>query len=189
MGRPEMTLQLMKIDGRNPEGEPLHYTACGLDDVYLVNGFIRETIDGEQYTTIEDIDNLWKAIARYVVTEKKVLAPKEIKFLRGQMGYTQSELGARLRVSDQTVARWEKGKGDTIPGPADFMIRVLYLACARAQPEGGKVLDKLMEILDQLVTKDDQPCQPALFQLRMKKWRGTLASCILQPLPELAHAL
>src|ERR1700730_4905684 len=86
VGRPNMTLQLRKVDGRNPEGEPLHYTACGLDDVYLVNGFTRETIDGEQFTAIEDMDSLWKAIARYLVTERKVLAAKEIKFLRGQMG-------------------------------------------------------------------------------------------------------
>src|SRR5712672_2121928 len=75
VGRPNMTLQLMKIDGRNPEGEPLHYTACGLDDVYLVNGFTRETRDGEQYTTIEDMDNLWKAIGLHLVTKRKALAP------------------------------------------------------------------------------------------------------------------
>lgn len=178
-----MTLQLRKIDGRDPDSEPLHYTACGLDDIYLVNGFTRETIDGEQYTTIEDMDNLWKAIARYVITEKKVLAPKEIKYLRGQMGLTQAELGAFLRVTDQTVARWEKGKGDAIPGPADSMIRVLYLSCERAQPEGGKALDKLTVMLEGLVTKgDDQAYQPAVFQLRMKKWRGSLATeCDLHP--------
>src|SRR3569833_342382 len=79
--RPKMTLHIRKIDGRNPEGEPLHYTACGLDDVYLVNGFARETVDGEQFTTIENMDGLWKAIAHHLVTKKKVLAPKEIRIL------------------------------------------------------------------------------------------------------------
>lgn len=168
-----MTLQLRKIDGRNPEGEPLHYTACGLDDVYLVNGFTRETIDGEQFTIIEDMDSLWKAIARHLVTKRKVLAPKEIKFLRGQMDLTQAELANLVRVSDQTVARWEKGETD-IPGPADFMIRVLYLASPRAQPEGQKALDKLMELIEGLVARDEQPNKPVVFIHRMKSWKETV---------------
>ena len=37
---------------REPVRKPLHYTACGLDDVYLVNGFTREQIDGEDPATI-----------------------------------------------------------------------------------------------------------------------------------------
>src|SRR5262249_20596760 len=41
MGRPEMTMLLQKGICREVTGEPLHYTACGLDDVYLVNGFTR----------------------------------------------------------------------------------------------------------------------------------------------------
>ena len=27
------------LDGEEHSPEPLHYTQCGLDDVYLVNGF------------------------------------------------------------------------------------------------------------------------------------------------------
>jgi DNA-binding transcriptional regulator YiaG len=167
-----MTLQLMKIDGKNPEGEPLHYTACGLDDVYLVNGFTRETIDGEQFTTIENMDILWKAIARHLVTKKKVLAPKEIKYLRGQMDLTQAELAHLVRVSDQTIARWEKGE-TSIQGPADFMVRVLYLASPRAQPEGQKVLDKLLEVIERVVASDEQPKKPVVFIHRMKSWKET----------------
>jgi len=169
-----MTLKLTKVDGRNPEGEPLHYTACGLDDVYLVNGFTRETIDGEQFTTIEDMDSLWKAIARHLVTERKVLAAKEIKFLRGQMGLTQAELASRLRVTDQTIARWEKGEVP-VNGPADIAIRFLYLACPRAQPEGGKMLDKITELVEDLISKDENCCFPTVFRLRMKKWSGTIS--------------
>jgi DNA-binding transcriptional regulator YiaG len=177
-----MTLQLMKIDGKNPEGEPLHYTACGLDDVYLVNGFTRETVDGEQFTTIEDMDSLWKAVAKHLVTKRKMLAPKEIRFLRNQMEMTQADLAARLRVSDQTIARWEKGKGDAIPGPADIMLRVLYLASPRAQPEGAKVLDKLMELIEKLVMSDEPPEQPVVFRHHMRRWRETARE------PELLYA-
>ena len=49
-------------------------------------------------------------------------------------------------------------KGETpIPGSADFMNRVLYLASPRAQPEGQKVLDKLLEVIGQAVASDEQP--------------------------------
>jgi len=159
--------QFGKIDGSEPAREPLHYTACGLDDVYLVNGFTREIIDGEEYLTIENLDGLWKAIALDLVVCHKVLAPKELRFLREQMDLTKAELAARLRVSDQTVARWEKGKGD--PGPGDIAIRVLYLASERAQPEGNQMLKKLTEVVDDLVDADDQ-MTPVVFRHRSHRW-------------------
>ena len=102
-------------------GEPLHYKACGLDDVYLFNGFKIETIDGEDYLTVEDLDGLWKAIGLHLVTTRKELAPKEIRFLRHHMNFTQAELAAQMRVTDQTVARWEKGLNE-LSGPADMML-------------------------------------------------------------------
>src|SRR5262249_6571947 len=71
-------------------GEPLHYTASGLDDVYLLNGFKRETIDGEDYVTIEDLDGLWKAIGLHLARTRKDLAPKQIRFLRHHMNLTQA---------------------------------------------------------------------------------------------------
>jgi DNA-binding transcriptional regulator YiaG len=166
-----------KIDGNDPGAEPLHYRACGLDDVYLVNGFTREIIDGEEYLTIEDLDGLWKAIGLQLVTEHKVLAPKQLRFLRDQMDLTQAELGARLRVSDQTVARWEKGQGN--PGPADIAIRVLYLASKRAQPEGCRTLRKLTALVDDLVDADDD-LTPVVFKHGQHRWSGSH-----QPIAEL----
>lgn len=165
-----MTLEFRKIDGRDPEGEPLHYTMSGLDDVYLVNGFSREIVDGEEYVTIEDMDNLWKAIGLHLVTTKKVLAPKEIRFLREHMDFTQAELGEKMRVTDQTVARWEKGRSE-FDGPADLALRVLFLASAPAQPEGGKILDKLMKAIDDVVSRDEQEqAAPVVFRHEKKKW-------------------
>jgi DNA-binding transcriptional regulator YiaG len=159
-----MTIQLRNAQYRISEAAPLHYTACGLDDVYLVNGFTRETVDGEEYVTVADLDGLWKAIGMRIVTTKKTLAPKEIKFLRDHMDKTQAELGALLRVSDQTIARWEKGETKLVPGPADFMLRVLFLACPAAQPEGGEILQKLMEMCDNIIESDDSVERPILFK-------------------------
>jgi DNA-binding transcriptional regulator YiaG len=122
------------------------------------------------------MDSLWKAIAKHLVTKRKVLAPKEIRFLRNQMDMTQADLAARLRVSDQTIARWEKGRGDTVPGPADIMLRVLYLASPRAQPEGARVLDKLMELIEKLVLSDEGLELPVVFTHRMRSWRETVCA-------------
>jgi DNA-binding transcriptional regulator YiaG len=143
-----------KADRPAVDGDPLHYTACGLDNVYLLNGFKRETINGEEYITIEDLEGLWKAIGLHLVTTRKALAPKEIRFLRQQMDLTQAELGARLRVSDQTVARWEKNECE-MPGPADLMLRVLFLGSPVAQPHGNQMLREIIKLLDDLEERDE----------------------------------
>jgi DNA-binding transcriptional regulator YiaG len=166
--------KLMTLGGREPASEPLHYTACGLDDVYLVNGFTREQIDGEDAVTIEDMDGLWKAIGLALVSERKTLAPREVRFLRQHMDLTQAELGAKLRVSDQTVARWEKGE-TPLAGPADLMLRVRFLASKCAQPQGGKVLERMTKILDEL-SERDEPARTAPIRLHhTKKWEPEVA--------------
>jgi DNA-binding transcriptional regulator YiaG len=155
----------------NMTEHPLHYTACGLDNVYLFNGFKRETIDGEDYVTIEDLDGLWKAIGLHLVTTRKALAPKEIRFLRQHMDMTQAELGARLRVSDQTVARWEKDRCD-LPGPADVMLRVLFLGSRVAQPEGNELLREIIKLLDELQERDEST-KADVFEQRGKRWKDS----------------
>jgi DNA-binding transcriptional regulator YiaG len=151
-------------------GEPLHYKACGLDDVYLFNGFKIETIDGEDYLTVEDLDGLWKAIGLHLVTTRKELAPKEIRFLRHHMNFTQAELAAQMRVTDQTVARWEKGLNE-LSGPADMMLRVLFLSSKIAQPEGSELLTEFNKLSDQIVGRDEPEAKPTMFEHGRKKWK------------------
>jgi DNA-binding transcriptional regulator YiaG len=182
MGRLKMTLAFRKIDGGKAAGKPLHYTACGLDDIYLVNGFTREVVDGEEYITIQDLDALWSAIGLHLVTTKKVLAPKEIRFLREHMDFTQAELGKLMRVSDQTVARWEKGTTDAFEGPADFMLRVLFLTSPIAQPEGREILNKtgIMKMAEEIVEKDEQD-KPVLLRHKKRHWeeqREPVCACL-----------
>jgi DNA-binding transcriptional regulator YiaG len=159
-----MTMQFRNAKYREAAGEPLHYTACGLDDVYLVNGFTREFVDGEEYLTIADLDGLWKAIGLHVVNTKKVLGAKDIKFLRDQMDMTQAELGSLLRVSDQTVARWEKGETKFVPGPADFMLRILFLSSPAAQPQGNDILQEIKKLCEDIITRDESAPRPVHFR-------------------------
>src|SRR5260370_24035855 len=116
MGRPEMTKPKLFVHGRRDHAAtPYHYKECGLDNIYLMNGFSIEEVDGENYVSIENVDALWKVIGLNLVTKQKTFSPSEIRFLRGQMDLTQAELASYLRVDDQTVARWEKSKC-SLPG-------------------------------------------------------------------------
>jgi DNA-binding transcriptional regulator YiaG len=164
-----LTLPTILSTGQIFNASSGHYKACGLDDVYLVNGFTREVIDGEEAVTIKDMDGLWKAIGLTLVAGRKALAPKEVRFLRHHMDLTQAELGAKLRVSDQTIARWEKGETPG-GGSEDLMLRVWFLTCERAQPEGGKMLEHLRKMFNDLQERDepDHP-EPITFRHK-KKW-------------------
>ena len=109
-----------------PEKPPYRYTMCGLDDIYLAGGYDETETDYGSGVIIHHMDELHSAIGFYLATSKKTLNGKEIRFLRHQMDLTQAQLGDILRVTDQTVARWEKGEVP-IPGPEDLLIRMVYL--------------------------------------------------------------
>lgn len=169
-----MTIKFRNSKYREAAAEPLRYTACGLDDVYLVNGFTREIVDGEEFITVADMDGLWKAIGLHLVLTKKSLAPKEVRFLRDHMDMTQAKLGTLLRVTDQTVARWEKGETE-LPGPADFMLRVLFLDSPVAQPQGSEILQKVKKLCEEIVSGDDLLQRPVVFKHseHSRKWKKT----------------
>lgn len=130
--------------GEKPQ-PPLHYTECGLDDVYLVSGYEIEKTPYGEGLTIKNLDQLHKAIGCYLAQRKKTLSGKELRFLRKQMNLTQSELGSLTGLSSQQVARWEKGESE-ISGPADVLVRALFIQAA-----GGKLdLQKLAKRLDEI---------------------------------------
>jgi DNA-binding transcriptional regulator YiaG len=111
-----------------PCDAPIQYRGAGLDGIYLCNGFTREEVDGEWFTHVEDIQGLHNAIALDLVAREGPLAPKEIRFIRNTMDKTQEEVAQAMGVDAQTVARWEKGRTDKMPGPADRMLRIMFIA-------------------------------------------------------------
>jgi DNA-binding transcriptional regulator YiaG len=156
--------KLFYIGDDAPASKPYLYKECGLDNIYLMNGFSIEKIDGEETVSIHNVEGLWKEIGLSLVMYKKTLSPKEIRFLRSQMQMTQSDLARLLRVDDQTVARWEKKKSK-IPGPADLGLRMLFLNSEVAQPEGNEILTKLQDTISKLVEADSPLAE------QMEFWR------------------
>ena len=91
------------------DGKPLHYTASGLDYVYLLNGFtVEDHPDYGRILTIQNEGDLQRSIGLYVITRQRPLTGPEFRFLRKQMGAKQKELAEELDVDEQTVANYEK---------------------------------------------------------------------------------
>jgi DNA-binding transcriptional regulator YiaG len=164
-------VDLFVHNGKGLAPKPYHYKECGLDNVFLANGYELEECDGEMYVSVENVDGLWKAVGLHLVTTRKVFSPKEIRFLRRQMDYTQVELARKLRVDEQTVARWEKAKAK-LPGPADLSLRTLYLSSDVAQPEGREILQGWIELVEDLIEQDEPTDTSAIFAPGAHGWES-----------------
>lgn len=151
--------------------EPYRYRACGLDGIYLLNGYEITRHDSEEHVSIRDVDGLHKAIGRHLVTHRKGLAPTEVRFLRNTMGLTQSQLANMLGNNSQSVARWEKGECE-IPGSAEKLLRAIFLASLMTQDELSALRDLLLTKLEELDKLDEVVPVSAQFEL-FDRWSET----------------
>ena len=145
-------------------GKPYHYTECGLESVYLLDGFeIEETAYGWA-GRFQNVDGLHKAIAMDLIHGTRRLNGNEFRFLRTELGLTQANLGNMLDVDSQTVARWEKGQSE-VSGPADKMLRFLYEDQVGERVRIRGLLEQIADLDCQL---DDRTQQ---FQPEDNEWR------------------
>jgi len=125
--------------------DPVQYTGCGLDDIWLASGYEIEELDGEEALTVHDLNGLHDAIGRSLVKRKKLFSGKEIRFLRVQMDLTQSKLARLVGCDTQQVARYEKGQ-NKMPGSVDRLLRMLY----REHLKDPIFVQEYLEALDQM---------------------------------------
>ena len=149
-----------------------HYTDCGLDNVFLLNGVVRHITDyGEGYS-IQDSDGLHKEIGRWLIETPKFLNGAELRFLRLEMELTQRSLAGLLGSSEQNVRRWETRRMAPIPGVADRFLRGLYNEFVGGDGSLRRMVERLA-MLDQtaasnLCMREDHgrwapdPCAPCL---------------------------
>jgi putative transcriptional regulator len=123
------------------------YRGAGLDNVYLKNGYTEYELDGEKAVSIDDAWGLHRAIASALIHKASGLTGAEFRFLRVEMDLTQHRLARQLGVNEQTVASWEKGVTQQVPGSAERLMR-LY-AGERLLNEDGEIA-KLLEELAEL---------------------------------------
>ncbi|GAB3487635.1 hypothetical protein GCM10027399_01620 [Curvibacter fontanus] len=83
-----------------------HYTQCGLDNVWLENGYKGKKTAYGQAVAVEDADGLHQALE--LVAKQGRLNGKELKFLHVAMGLSQGRLGKLLGATEQSVSLCER---------------------------------------------------------------------------------
>jgi DNA-binding transcriptional regulator YiaG len=141
-----------------------HYTECGLNDVYLTNGF---SVDKDGALFIEHIHQLHDAIGLRIVQSSDRLNGKEIRFIRHHLDLSQKAFGELLGVTYLTVLRWEKGE-KPIQKTADHLIRTIYSGqLSKHQP--------IMEMLSAIVDMDKKQCtmeEEMRFRIETGEWKS-----------------
>ncbi|RAP42004.1 hypothetical protein BYZ73_06505 [Rhodovulum viride] len=144
------------IDGKARDAQPYVYKISGLDDVILLNGFVREETDYGPGISIDNIDNLHEAIALRIISMKKTLSSRDFRFLRVEMNMTQSELGKLLGIDGQTVARYEKGES-RISGPVDRLLRFLFVFRLLPEEARAELIAKIQDTIERDEMRDYTP--------------------------------
>jgi len=128
--------------------EYYHYTECGLNNIYLVNGFkITKMDDGDEEIFVHDIHGLHEAISNTLIFKKGLLEGSEIKFIRIMLDLSQNKLAALIGCRYQQILLWEKNK-NKISKPADRLLRITLYTYLHKEIDNGEVFDRINEIAD-----------------------------------------
>ena len=105
--------------------EPYLYTACGLENVYLLNGYELHRLAEGEGVSVRDLDDLHEAIGQSLVQQDAPLQARELRWFRIHLDLTHAQLAEHLGCNAKTVAQWEKGECP-ISQANDQIIRELY---------------------------------------------------------------
>ena len=108
-----------------------HYTGCGLDNVWLCNGYTLHEDAYGQSVSIDNLDSLHRAIGSFLADKAAPLTGAEARFLRIEMDLSQKRLGELLGRDAQTIALWEKNDGPALgAGPLLSFWCLFGILCA-----------------------------------------------------------
>ncbi len=145
----------------------LHYTMCGLDNVWLKNGYVvRDTPYGKA-VAVRHAEQLHQMLAMKLVKKPGKLTGKELRFLRVQLGLTQEGLAKLLGVTEQSVSLWERrGK---VPRSGDAMTRFYFMA----RHEGDVTIS---QAIDRVKTVEKMVHQKIVAASTGRKWSSKVES-------------
>jgi len=153
--------------------EGYHYTACGLDYVYLQNGYdVHETKHGKGIS-VRNAGGLHDAIARAIIEHLPRLRGQEVRFLRAQLNLSQAGLAKILQTRRGTVARWEGRPNQAITGTADTALRLFYAAKADGHATAQRIVELLTEI-DEIEHKIAGVKEAVAFRETAGEWQPEL---------------
>jgi DNA-binding transcriptional regulator YiaG len=128
-----------------------HYTESGLQNVWLIDGYvIRKTPYGKS-VAIHDVEALHRVIGRSLANQPK-LTGAALRFLRKEMGLSQAALALLVGTSEQNISLWER-RG-RIPKSSDRLIRVLYLEQTFGDNVKIKALIERINALDKVASQE-----------------------------------
>ena len=105
----------------------LHYTLCGLDNVWLASGYQIKVTKYGRAVSIFDTEGLHRLLMMALINKSGLLSGKEFRFLRVQLGLSQQGLGTFLGgLSENAVSLWERK--NTVPPIYDHWLRLMVIA-------------------------------------------------------------
>src|SRR6267378_1584942 len=109
-------------------GKLFHFTQSGLDNVWLANGWrVTKTPYGPSFS-IERLDGLHEALARFIVESPLPMRGQDARYLRVMLDLSQADMGKLLGVSRATVIRWENAAKAPLDRVHDIAVRATYAA-------------------------------------------------------------
>lgn len=120
------------------------YRECGLDNVWLENGY--EVVDTPygKGVSVKAADKLLDQIAAHLVRKPSRLTGKEFRFLRVELGLSQAAMAKVQGVSEQNISLWERrGK---VPKANDTVLRMCYVAHATGDELVKSALERIMTV-------------------------------------------
>ena len=138
-----------------------HYTECGLDSVWLENGYtIEANPNYGDLISFQNVRGLHDAIGRWLIGQPRTLTGAEFRFLRTELDMSQRCVGDVLGVTEQAVAKWEKARAKPVVNKtAERFLRVIYLNYFDGDSNFSQIIDR--------VTKLD--AEMAQLELHLKK--------------------
>lgn len=123
----------------------IEYTGCGLPNIYLSNGYAEVDTPFGKSVSIDDVEGLHRAIGMEIVNREPTLSGQEFRFLRKELLLSQDKLGGLLGRDSQTIALWEKEKGD-MPKMADMLLRAIYTEHLNENVQIMNMIERLNEL-------------------------------------------
>lgn len=129
--------------------KPFHYTQCGLDYVYLLDGVKWEKNEYGEFYSIHEVEKLHEFIAHQIITSSRPLRGQEMLFLRKQLTFSQSCLAKMMGITRDTIAKAEAKRDENISPMMDRLLRFIYTIDGKNKKSLSVVAGLLDDIAEQ----------------------------------------
>jgi DNA-binding transcriptional regulator YiaG len=124
------------------------YEGCGLDWVFLANGYtVHETPYGRGIA-IQDADGLHALVLREIITSPHPIRGQELRFIRSMLDLSQEGMGKIIGVQRLQVTRMEANRKKPITPSADRAVRMFLALRQHDRDLGDRILELLTEFDD-----------------------------------------